>query len=185
MCRPLVHNTFKDVLNSFKNPHTVQRLRKRRLCPLLWAHDHSPFMTTHSGPLVGSPEEQGRQTGRGPGDMTLAQTQPKRWELRSTHRGGSENGFFSRDTISTAEVVKPSERFKIRGNSGEESRQRSGAVFPSWASGSLCGVPPRQAVAQMSNKESEEGLSQGGQQHGLPQGCSSFWPQASVHKHIS
>lgn len=75
---------------------------------------------------------------------------------------------------------KPSERFKIRGNKAEKKAARGREQwFPSWASGSLCGVPPRQAVAQMSNKESEEGLHREASNTAFPRAA-----LASGHKQV-
>ena len=57
MCRPLVCNTFKDALN-FLRTHTQCRGSEKETVPTaLGLVTTLPFMTTHSGPLVGSPEE--------------------------------------------------------------------------------------------------------------------------------
>ena len=57
MCRPLVHNNFKDVLNFSRTPTQCRGLEKEAVPIALGLVTTLLFMTTHSGPLFGSPEE--------------------------------------------------------------------------------------------------------------------------------
>ena len=57
MCRPLLHNTFKDALNFSRTPTQCRDSEKEAVSTALGLVTTLPFMTTRSGPLVGSPEE--------------------------------------------------------------------------------------------------------------------------------
>lgn len=141
-----------------------------------------PFMTTHSGPLVGSSEEQVQADREGSwGHDFGPRHSPKGGSPGPPYRGGlkmvSSQG--TQFQILLQKSCKPSECFKIRGNKAEKkppevrsSGSQLGVWFTLW-SAPTSGSGPNEQQGKWRRS------SQGGQPTGLPRAA-----LASGHKQL-